>query len=93
MSGRLFIWYDICSTTVRAAAKAVQHHSIPGLYSGIFAMYLQYQKDTSQARAKNSLFYTLCALYILSLVTISLDTVAFVIQLPGVVGDNSYFLL
>src|SRR5271168_4460935 len=78
MSGRLFLWYDMHSRTVWAPAKAVQYYPIPGLYSGIFAMYLQYhqlKKDrTDHSKAKTILFYALWALYILSLATISIDT-------------------
>ena len=66
---------------------------VPGLYSGIFAMYLQYhlwKKDTDQAKPKTILFYTLCALYVLSLATFSLDTTAaMVVFLRRAVSNNS----
>src|SRR5271168_1616724 len=93
MSGRLFLWYDMHSRTVWAPAKEVQYYPIPGLYSGIFAMYLQYyqlKKDsTGQGKAKTILFYALCALYVLSLAVISLDTTEFVVTFSGAVSNNN----
>src|SRR5271168_2820716 len=93
MSGRLFLWYDMHSRTVWAPAKEVQYYPIPGLYSGIFAMYLQYyqfKKDsTGQGKAKTILFYALCALYILSLASISIDTTQLVLFSSGAVSNNS----
>src|SRR5271154_817914 len=93
MSTRLFLWYDMHSRTVWAPAKAVQYYPIPGLYSGIFAMYLQYhqlKKDsTGQGKAKTILFYALCALYVLSLAVISLDTTEFGLAFSGAVSNNS----
>src|SRR5271168_2921601 len=93
MSGRLFLWYDMHSRTVWAPAKEVQYYPIPGLYSGIFAMYLQYyqfKKDsTGQGKAKTILFYALCALYVLSLALISLDTTEYVLAFSGAVSNNS----
>src|SRR5271155_3910736 len=86
-----FFYGTICSTTVRAPAKAIQHHPIPGLYSGIFALYLQYhrsKKNIDQAKATSILFYALCALYVLSLATFSLDVADFVMQVREV-SDNS----
>ena len=57
-------------------AKAVQHCSIPGLYSGIFAMYLQrHGSHQSTDRAKNILFYALWVLYTLTTATIIVETV------------------
>ena len=60
-----------CQTQI---TKAVQHCPIPGLYSGIFAMYLQhYRSQQSTNRAKNILFYALCVLYALSATIIIVD--------------------
>src|SRR5271168_3912312 len=93
MSGRLFLWYEMHSRTIWAPDKAVQYYPIPGLYSGIFAMYLQYhqlKKDsTGHSKAKPILFYGLCALYILSLADISLDTTHFAMDISGAVSNNS----
>jgi len=50
-----------------------------GLYSGIFALYLQYH--SSKKKADNTiLFYALCALYIVAGIMVSVDTAAAVIH-------------
>ena len=55
-------------------AKAVQHWAIPGLYSGIFVIYLQHRgSPQSTDRAKNVLFYALLVLYALTTATIIVD--------------------
>ena len=49
--------------------------ALPGLYSGIFLMYLYYCTTTRKEadKGKSILFYALCVLYALSAVTIGLD--------------------
>ncbi|KAF8811716.1 hypothetical protein BYT27DRAFT_6438957 [Phlegmacium glaucopus] len=44
-----------------------------GLYSGIFAIYLQGTLKRSTDKRNNILFYALCALYVLSAVTVVVD--------------------
>src|ERR1700735_865771 len=56
-------------------AKAVPHCPILGLYSGIFAIYLQHHQSTAQG--KSILFYALSVLYALTAATIIIETVAF----------------
>ena len=52
-------------------AKAVQRCAIPGLYSRIFAIYLQHRgSQKSTDKAKNILFYAPWVLYTLSVATI-----------------------
>jgi len=53
-----------------------------GLYSGIFALYLQclHASKTDAVNAKNILFYALCFLYILSVATIGFDIVSYVVD-------------
>ena len=59
-------------------AKAVQRSTIPGLYSGIFAIYLQHRgSQQSTDRAKNILFYALSVLYALTTATIIVDILQF----------------
>ena len=59
-------------------AKTVQHWSIPGFYSGIFAIYLQHHgSQQSTDRGKNILFYALWVLYALTTATIIVDTLMF----------------
>lgn len=57
--------------------------AFPGFYSGIFAMYL-IQHQESNDKMKTILFYALCVLYALSIATISMDVVIFVIQVDVV---------
>jgi hypothetical protein len=67
-------------------AKAV--HISPGLYSGIFLLYLQYRGSTkSTDKANNIIFYALCALYFLSVAALLLDVSDFVIS--QAVSNNS----
>ena len=62
----------------KLAAKAVPHSPIPGLYSGIFMMYLQHcRSQQSTNRGKNILFYALWALYALSTATGIIDILLF----------------
>ena len=44
-----------------------------GVYSGIFALYLQCPSDESRARSANIVFYILSILYILCAVTVVCD--------------------
>ena len=73
-----FFFGTISVNSQAQVTKAVQHFPIPGLYSGIFAMYLQHQQSTD--KAKNILFYALWVLYALSAATIIVEIV---IALPG----------
>lgn len=46
-----------------------------GLYSGIFAMYVEYYVSKKETDAKQTLiFLALCILYVLSVIVIALDT-------------------
>ena len=63
--------------------------SIPGLYSGIFAMYSRHRgSQKSTDRAKNVLFYALCVLYALTTATIIVDILEFWWIDPVSVDDN-----
>ena len=65
-----FFFGKISVTCQAQIAKAVQYRPIPGLYSGIFAIYLQYRESQKGSyEAKNIIFYALCMLYALSAVT------------------------
>ena len=55
-------------------AKVLQRCAIPGIYSGIFAIYLQHcGSQQSTDRPKNILFYALWVLYALTMATIIVD--------------------
>ena len=72
--GSSLVWY-LSTVQLRVLlAKAVQHCAIPGLYSGIFAMYLQHRRSQqSTNRANNILFYALWVLYALSVAISIID--------------------
>ena len=56
-------------------AKAVQCCAIPGIYSGIFGIYLQHRgSQQGTNRANNILFYALWVLYALTTATIVVET-------------------
>ena len=65
--------------------------SFSGLYSGIFALYLQCHART--AKANYILFYALCFLYMLSIATVAFDIVSFVITTPVSKNQASFFSL
>ena len=48
-----------------------------GVYSGIFAVYLQCPSDESRARSANVVFYILCLLYVLCVATVVCDLLSF----------------
>ena len=75
-------------------AKAVQRCAIPGLYSGIFAMYLQHRgSQQSTDRANNILFYALWVLYALTTATIIVDTLGFCWNNPVSMDDHRFLNL
>ncbi|KAF8815185.1 hypothetical protein BYT27DRAFT_7334049 [Phlegmacium glaucopus] len=56
-----------------------------GLYSGIFAIYLQGTLKRSTDKRNNIIFYALCALYVLSVVTVVVDIARFTYN--HIIGD------
>ena len=66
-------------------SKKIQHYPIPGLYSGIFVLYLYLMsnKDTNSKTSKFT-FYLLCILYFSSLGIVFLDAAQFIYN----VGNN-----
>ena len=82
LAGFLFGTISVCFTIATPLAKACLPPS-SGLYSGIFALYLQcYASRTDTAKANYILFYSLCFLYMLSVATIGFDIVSFVVISP-----------
>ena len=59
-----------------------------GLYSGIFAMYLQHRDPQNKSRTY-IIFYALCVLYVLSTVNVVLDLLQFDIESDNTVSNNS----
>ena len=69
-------FFGMISVNSQSQAVRQWHCPIPGIYSGIFAMYLQHhgsQKSTD--KAKNIIFYALCALYALSMADTIIDLI------------------
>jgi hypothetical protein len=51
-----------------------------GLYSGIFAMYLQCPPNKSTGKTASIFFYALCLLYVLSTATVVVDLVTNILR-------------
>ena len=73
----------LCALTC-TFAKEVQLFPGLGIYSGIFAIYLQYVLS-KESRKTSIIFYALCLLYVLSTATVISDLLEFAIQ----VSNNS----
>jgi hypothetical protein len=78
----------LCAVTC-TLAKKVQFFLGLGIYSGIFALYLQC--PLKESRTANSVFYVLCLLYVLSMATVVIDLLNFVIEITGTVSNNYIF--
>lgn len=72
------------TTIMPQVAKAIYCYPVIGLYSGVFAMYLQHHTCNIN-KGNNMLFYALCLLYFLSTATIVFDLAAFL--MPAVSKD------
>ena len=82
-----FFFGTISVSCQAQVAKVVQHFPIPGLYSGIFAMYLQHHGSPQRTeKTKSILFYALSVVYTLSATTIITDILVF--SWPGAVSMN-----
>ena len=75
-------FYGKISILTCTLAKEVQLFPGPGLYSGIFAMYLQCPTNKSRTAV---ILYAVCLLYVLSTVTFVTDLVALILE----VSNNS----
>lgn len=82
-----FFYGKIFCALICTLSKEVQSSPGPGLYSGIFAVYLQYSGYPSNNSRTAVIFYSLCILYILSTVTFVADFVQFILGLR--VSGNS----
>jgi hypothetical protein len=72
----------LCALTC-TFAKEVQSFLGIGIYSGIFALYLQC--SLKESRTAIFVFCLLCLLYVLSMVTVAFDLLSFVLE----VSNNS----
>ena len=87
--GKISVPWALTCTVIQTVAEEVQLlFPGPGLYSGIFAIYLQYPKKDS--RTAKIIFYVLCLLYVLSTATVVGDFLATTLALYGSgVSNNS----
>jgi len=76
MCGRVLLWYlHTMSILQPSRLRLPRPQPVPGLYSGIFAIFLQHNTSKKgDDQGKSIVFYALCALYVLSLVTVIVDT-------------------
>ena len=61
----------------------LQPEVVPGIYSGIFIIYLQF------AKSKTAVFYVLCLLYVLSAADVVSDFIDLMFGIYGYVSNNS----
>lgn len=71
----------------RSSFKRRQHYRVLGLYSGIFAVYLQLHTSAKSNYKTNILFYALCVLYFLSMATIVLDVSRYLVEVVSYSDD------
>jgi hypothetical protein len=71
--GEISVLCALTCTVSCTLAKEVQLLPGLGLYSGIFAMYLQCPQNKSGDKTTSIIFYALCLLYVSSTVTVVLD--------------------
>ena len=78
-----FLFGKIPVLQLHTRSKEVKNHLIPGVYSGIFAMHVQYHasKDETDNAKQNITFYALCVLYMLSGPVIVLDIATIVVSI------------
>ena len=76
-----------------APAKEVRLFPCLGLYSGIFAIYLQCPSNESRSRTAMTIYYVLCLLYVLCSVTFVLDllTITLVVSTNNSICKNIIF--
>ena len=87
--GSSLVWYLSTVKPKLLLAKAVQHSAIPGLYSGIFVMFLQHcGSQQSTDRAKIIFLYALWVLYGLTMATIIVDILQFFWNDPVSMDDH-----
>ena len=63
--------------------KDVQFFPVLGVYSGIFAIYLQYPSNKSKTRLEDVVFYILCLLYGFCAATVVCDLLVFTFEVSN----------
>ena len=72
----------LCALTC-TLAKEVQLFPGLGIYSGIFAIYLQLSFTRKEPKTTNVVFYALCLLYVLSTATFASDLLTFTLEVSN----------
>ena len=85
--GKISFLCDLTCTITVTIAKEVQLLHGPGVYSGIFAIYLKCPKKDS--RIAMIVFYVLGLLYILSTATVVFDLLYIIFAIHSKVSNNS----
>ena len=79
LNGSFSVTYSFYVLPLLLVAKNVQLFPGLGVYSGIFAIYLQYPSNVSKTRTANVIFYILCLLYFFCAATVVSDLLTFVL--------------
>ena len=76
----------LCALTCNLAisfAQKVQLFPVLGVYSGIFAIYLQWTSDESRTLTANVVFYAICLLYVFCAATVVGDFISYIVQVSN----------
>lgn len=87
------VWYPIPFYNFKLS-RPILKQSLPGLYSGVFALYLHYAAKKGTTGYTAIVFYALCVLYILTGVVVAVDMLVAVLAdfLPSNVSNNELFV-
>lgn len=80
-------------TSDQQPSRPTLKKSFPGVYSGIFALYLHYAaKKAKKGTNTTIVFYALCVLYVLTGVVMNLDNLVavFGVFAPSLVSNNKF---
>ena len=86
LEGFLFGIYDVYYSPIISFKLLNLPPPSSGIYSGIFAIFLNTALQNGTEQGKSIVFYALCVLYALSLAAIILDTMMF----TAGVSENNY---
>ena len=76
----------LCALTCNLAisfTEKVQLFHVPGVYSGIFAIYLQCPSDESRTRRANVVFYAICLVYVFCAGAVVSDSISITVQVSN----------
>ena len=96
LEGFLYGNVSVLCYTLAITVVAKQFQLFPGglgVYSGIFAIYLQFPSKQSRTRTTNNVFYILCLLYVFCTVSFVGDLVvyAYAVSSNNPIYENNHF--